>query len=77
MIELKDLSPAFRQGEPDDFDLRVSKLGDVVAAAERRKIEETLRDLAGDKEAAAERLGLSTTTLWRKMKRLQIRWPDD
>ncbi len=75
MIELKDLSPTFRQGEPDDFDLRVSKLEDVVAAAERRKIEETLRDLAGDKEAAAERLGLSATTLWRKMKRLQIRWP--
>jgi len=47
-------------------------LQDVVDRAERDAIAATLRDLDGNKEKAAEALGLSGTTLWRKMKRLNL-----
>jgi two-component system response regulator HydG len=50
-------------------------LQDVVDEAERRAIEAVLRELDGNKEKAAEVLGLSSTTLWRKMKRLNVTWP--
>jgi len=50
-------------------------LQDVVDEAERRAIEAILRELDGNKERAAEVLGLSSTTLWRKMKRLNVTWP--
>ncbi len=47
-------------------------LADVVDAAERQAIEGTLRDADGSRERAAELLGISPTTLWRKMTRLGI-----
>ncbi len=50
-------------------------LQDVVDETERKTIEAVLRDLDGNKEKAAEILGLSSTTLWRKMKRLNVTWP--
>ncbi len=51
------------------------QLQDVVDEAEREYIERTLREVDGNKERAAEMLGLSSTTLWRKMKRLNVVWP--
>jgi len=50
-------------------------LQDVVDRAEREAIESVLREVDGSKEKAAELLGLSSTTLWRKMKRLDVVWP--
>jgi two-component system response regulator HydG len=50
-------------------------LQDVVDEAERRAIEAVSREVDGNKEKAAELLGLSSTTLWRKMKRLNVTWP--
>jgi two-component system response regulator HydG len=50
-------------------------LQDVVDEAERKAIEAVLREVDGNKERAAELLGLSSTTLWRKMKRLNVTWP--
>ncbi len=47
-------------------------LADVVDRAEREAIEAVLREVEGNKERAAELLGLSATTLWRKMKRLSV-----
>jgi two-component system response regulator HydG len=47
-------------------------LADVVDAAERTAIEAALRDCDGSRERAAEILGISATTLWRKMTRLGI-----
>ncbi|MFT3922652.1 MAG: sigma-54 dependent transcriptional regulator [Myxococcales bacterium] len=49
-------------------------LQDVVDDAERKAIEAVLREVDGNKERAAELLGLSSTTLWRKMKRLNVTW---
>ena len=45
---------------------------DVVDEAEAAAIQAALREVDGNKEKAAEMLGLSATTLWRKMKRLNI-----
>src|SRR6478672_5396461 len=47
-------------------------LSDVVDSAERSAIEVALRDHEGNRERAAEQLGISPTTLWRKMTRLNI-----
>ncbi len=58
-----------------DFGGASRPLQDVIDEAERRAIEAVLRDLDGNKEKAAEVLGLSSTTLWRKMKRLNVTWP--
>jgi two-component system response regulator HydG len=55
--------------------VEVRSLQDVVDDAERRAIEATLREVDGNKERAADLLGLSSTTLWRKMKRLNVIWP--
>jgi two-component system response regulator HydG len=47
-------------------------LADVVDGAERQAIEGALRECDGSRERAAEVLGISATTLWRKMTRLGI-----
>jgi two-component system response regulator HydG len=44
----------------------------VVDEAEAEAIRTALREVSGNRERAAELLGLSATTLWRKMKRLNI-----
>lgn len=44
----------------------------VVDEAERQAIEVALREQDGNRERAAEMLGISATTLWRKMTRLGI-----
>jgi two-component system response regulator HydG len=50
-------------------------LADVVDEAERHAIEAALRECEGGREQAAEMLGISATTLWRKMTRLSITFP--
>jgi len=50
-------------------------LADVVDGAERQAIESALRDAEGSRERAADVLGISATTLWRKMTRLNITYP--
>jgi two-component system response regulator HydG len=60
--------PRMLGGEPG----RHQTLADVVDMAERQAIETALSDAAGSREQAAENLGISPTTLWRKMTRLGI-----
>ncbi|MDH5491187.1 MAG: hypothetical protein OEY14_04485 [Myxococcales bacterium] len=47
-------------------------LQSVVDRAEYEAISAVMREVGGNKEKAAQLLGLSTTTLWRKMKRLEL-----
>ncbi|MCA9629049.1 MAG: sigma-54-dependent Fis family transcriptional regulator [Myxococcales bacterium] len=47
-------------------------LADLVDAAERDAVENALRSCDGNRERAADMLGISPTTLWRKMTRLGI-----
>ncbi len=73
VIQIEDIAPQglpeVPRDRPDDRTLASS-----VDAAERAAIENALRDCEGNRERAAEQLGLSMTTLWRKMKRLNIHW---
>ena len=74
VVQLDDIIPPElraqgEQGRPP------RSLQDVVDRAEREAIENVMREVDGNKERAAELLGLSSTTLWRKMKRLDVVWP--
>jgi two-component system response regulator HydG len=48
------------------------RLSDVVEEAERRAIRDALARCEGDQGRVARELGVSTTTLWRRMKRLGL-----
>ncbi len=61
------LAPASRPGPSAG-----RTLADVVDVAEKTAIETALRDAEGSREKAAELLGISPTTLWRKMTRFNI-----
>lgn len=50
-------------------------LRQILEAVERTTIEQTLAELQGDTAAAAERLGISRSTLYRRMKELGISPP--
>ncbi len=54
-------------------DVRGPTLAEVVEEAERRAIAQTLERHGTDLARVADELGVSSTTLWRKMKRLSLR----
>ena len=74
-ITVDDLGimPAAQQKQPTPGGGR--RLEDVVEEAEKQAIEATLRECDGNREEAAKRLGISATTLWRKMTRMSITYP--
>ncbi len=69
LIRATDLLPTSLAPKPA---IEERTLASVVDRAERVAIEEALRDSGGSRERAAEVLGVSATTLWRKMGRLGI-----
>jgi len=71
VVTRDDVLPERRPDDPNS--VRTGRtLADVVDNAERQAIEGALRDEGGSREKAAELLGISATTLWRKMTRLGI-----
>ena len=71
IVTRDDVLPEKRPDEPGAG--RTGRtLADVVDTAERQAIEAGLRESDGNREKAAELLGISATTLWRKMTRLRI-----
>jgi DNA-binding NtrC family response regulator len=52
--------------------VRIAKLSEARDDAERRQIERALRQTRGQIQEAAELLGVSRTTLWDKMRRLNV-----
>ncbi len=71
-IQLEDIVPNSTNGGSH---VGLRSLADIVQEAERDAIIRALRASEGNKERAAAFLGLSPTTLWRKMKRLHLEWP--
>ena len=73
-IRLDDIVPPEIQSRvtPTPGSVAGRRLTEVVDDAEREAIAKVLREVDNNKEKAAEVLGLSGTTLWRKMKRLNI-----
>ncbi|MEO0321772.1 MAG: sigma-54 dependent transcriptional regulator [Myxococcota bacterium] len=74
-VSLDDVVPPELRAEADAAPAPPRSLQEVVDRAEREAIQAVLRDVEGNKERAAAMLGLSSTTLWRKMKRLDVAWP--
>jgi len=66
VLTVDDLPPEIR-GEEPVID-RPMGVEERVAGAERRRIEEALVEAGGHKGRAAELLGISRTTLWRKLR---------
>ncbi|MFT4705782.1 MAG: two-component system response regulator AtoC [Bradymonadia bacterium] len=63
-ITLEDLTPELRGEAP----VHSSRNTDTAAGIERRLLLEALAGARGRRSAAAERLGMSRTTLWRKLR---------
>ncbi len=75
-VHLSDILPnANSNGKGRTSNPGRQSLADIVKDVERDAIVRALRHVEGNKERAAELLGLSPTTLWRKMKRLRLEWP--
>ncbi len=74
MIHPQDLPDAVRQGAVRRLALGHDPDGNIMplAATEDRHIRETLKALRGNQSLAAKKLGISRSTLWRKMKEYQI-----
>jgi two-component system response regulator HydG len=72
-VRLDDIVPPEIQQRVAPLTLAPTKsLHDAVDRAERETITAVLREVDGNRERAAEMLGLSGTTLWRKMRRLNV-----
>jgi two-component system response regulator HydG len=72
-VRLEDIVPLDVESKPrGQVGVGTQTLQDVVDRAEREAIQAVLREVDGNKEKAAAMLGLSATTLWRKMKRLNV-----
>lgn len=66
-----DLFPEVGQGQ-EGTRSEIATLSEVRDSAERRQILRALRTTEGQVTKAAELLGVSRTTLWEKMRRLQV-----
>ncbi len=75
VVRLDDIIPPEMQSSLRPKDEPPRSLQEVVDRAEREAITAVLEEVEGNKERAAEMLGLSSTTLWRKMKRLDVTYP--
>ncbi len=74
LVQLTDIAPNSNGGNGGELHPGHQSLADIVQDVERDAIVRALRQVEGNKERAAGLLGLSPTTLWRKMKRLQLEW---
>ncbi|MCH2109356.1 MAG: sigma-54 dependent transcriptional regulator [Polyangiaceae bacterium] len=68
-INLDDIMPGAEMVTPPEK----RTLAGIVDQAERLALEEALSTAGGNRERAAETLGISPTTLWRKMTRLKVK----
>jgi two-component system response regulator HydG len=72
LLRLEDITVVENPLNGSGPQARGRSMQDVVDEAEASAIQNALREVDGNREKAAELLGLSPTTLWRKMKRLNI-----
>jgi two-component system response regulator HydG len=64
--------PAYVRAPADRSDALQTLSGVAVEDVERRLIENTLRDVGGNRDRAAKLLGISTRTLYRKIKEYRL-----
>jgi PAS domain S-box-containing protein len=71
VIDLPDL-PHHLVSAAENIQARVAEAAGPLDLAEEKAIRSVLNRYQGNRQAAAEELGISRTTLWRKMRRLSI-----
>ncbi len=71
LLQISDLTPELRGEKPPGDDIHELVALEYVQA-ERNRIVAALNDAEGNKGHAAKQLGMSRSTLWRKMKTLGI-----
>jgi len=69
VIELADLPETVRKGPIGSAQQLVIPIGTPMEEIERRVIDETLRHTKGDKNLAAQLLGIAARTIYRKLER--------
>jgi len=57
---------------PEQLSVPAQPLMDAIRETERRYLQEVLRSVSGQKQRAAEILGISRKTLWKKLKQLGL-----
>jgi DNA-binding NtrC family response regulator len=67
----EDLPDVIREAEPSEPSLISFSVGTPLDEVERRLIRETLRHAKGDKSVAAQLLGISTRTIYRKLGEME------
>ncbi len=70
-LTVDDLPEAVREGEASEPSTITFSVGTPLDEVERRLIRETLRHARGDKSVAAQLLGISTRTIYRKLGELE------
>jgi two-component system response regulator HydG len=70
-VTVDDLPDVVRQGETVEPSTITFSVGTPLDEVERRLIRETLRHAKGDKSVAAQLLGISTRTIYRKLGELE------
>ncbi len=75
VVRLEDILPDDSPETGFGSEAEPRTLQAIVEEAEQKAIERVLREVGGNRERAAELLGVSSTTLWRKMRRLNVVYP--
>ncbi|HVY48191.1 MAG TPA: sigma-54 dependent transcriptional regulator, partial [Minicystis sp.] len=70
-VTVDDLPDVVRQGDAGEPSTLTFSVGTPLDEVERRLIRETLRHARGDKSLAAQLLGISTRTIYRKLGELE------
>ncbi len=70
-LTLDDLPETIRDSEPAEPSSITFSVGTPLDEVERRLIRETLRQAKGDKSVAAQLLGISTRTIYRKLGEME------
>jgi DNA-binding NtrC family response regulator len=75
-VELDDLPGEIQQQSPED-DKIVLQVGASMEEIERQAILQTLKKTGGDKELAARLLGIGLATLYRRLKEMEGKHPEE
>jgi DNA-binding NtrC family response regulator len=76
MVGLADLPDEIRKHSPED-DRIVLPVGSSLEEIERQAISQTLKKTGGDKELAARLLGIGLATLYRRLKEMEAKEPEE
>lgn len=72
LIEPQDLPPVFHQGQLSPSSFTPFQMQFIAADAERRALERALHQAKGNRNKAAQLVGLSRATLYRKLKQYNL-----